>query len=146
MAHLTNFSFEFSYENFTEDASQRFIYHGAKTKKNDQKLKSRGSCLKHIFFFHFILEAQPTVDKRVNYGVLWLCGYLYSAHVWLTFQRHCTAIVLVPTQSSKLTTILLQHLMGDHGHAMNSCHTGNLQENGHWHKMRKVKDHHSNMY
>ena len=52
MAHLTNFSFEFFYETFIEDASQRLLYHGAKSQKNDQKLKSRegggggGSCLK----------------------------------------------------------------------------------------------------
>ena len=44
MAHLTNFSFEFFYEIFTEDASLLLLYHGAKKVKNDQKLKlkSRG--------------------------------------------------------------------------------------------------------
>ena len=43
MAHLTNFSFEFFYEIFTEDASPFLLYHGAKKVKNDQKLKSRES-------------------------------------------------------------------------------------------------------
>ena len=33
MAHLTNFSFEFVYEIFTEDASLLFLYHGAKKSK-----------------------------------------------------------------------------------------------------------------
>ena len=33
MAHLTNVSFEFFYEIFTEDASQLFVYHGAKKSK-----------------------------------------------------------------------------------------------------------------
>ena len=33
MAHLTNFSFEFFYKIFTEDASQRLLYHGAKKSK-----------------------------------------------------------------------------------------------------------------
>ena len=33
MAHLTNFSFEFFYEIFTEDASLRLLYHGAKKSK-----------------------------------------------------------------------------------------------------------------
>ena len=33
MAHLTNFSFEFFYEIFTEDASLRLLYHGAKSQK-----------------------------------------------------------------------------------------------------------------
>ena len=39
---MTNFSFEFFYEIFTEDASLLLLYHGAKKVKNDQKLKSRG--------------------------------------------------------------------------------------------------------
>ena len=47
MAHLTNFSFEFFQNLFTEDASLPLLYHGAKKVKNDQKLKSRGgSCHK----------------------------------------------------------------------------------------------------
>ena len=33
MAHLTNFSFEFFYEIFTEDASRLLLYHGAKKSK-----------------------------------------------------------------------------------------------------------------
>ena len=33
MAHLTNFSFEFFYKIFTEDASQPLLYHGAKKSK-----------------------------------------------------------------------------------------------------------------
>ena len=33
VAHLTNFSFEFCYEIFTEDASLLFLYHGAKKSK-----------------------------------------------------------------------------------------------------------------
>ena len=40
--HLTNFSFEFFYEIFTEDASLLLLYHGRKKVKNDQKLKSKG--------------------------------------------------------------------------------------------------------
>ena len=31
VAHLTNFSFEFFYEIFTEDASLLLLYHGAKS-------------------------------------------------------------------------------------------------------------------
>ena len=42
MAYLTNFSFEFFYNIFTEDAFLPLLYHGAKKVKNDQKLKSRG--------------------------------------------------------------------------------------------------------
>ena len=33
MAHLTNFSFEFCYKIFTEDASLPLLYHGAKKSK-----------------------------------------------------------------------------------------------------------------
>ena len=33
MAHLTNFSFEFFYKIFTEDASLPVLYHGAKKSK-----------------------------------------------------------------------------------------------------------------
>ena len=40
VAHFTNFSFDFFYKIFTEDASLSLLYHGEKV-KNDQKLKSR---------------------------------------------------------------------------------------------------------
>ena len=33
MAYLTNFSFEFFYKIFTEDASRPLLYHGAKKSK-----------------------------------------------------------------------------------------------------------------
>ena len=33
VAHLTNFSFEFFHEFFTEDASLLLLYHGAKSQK-----------------------------------------------------------------------------------------------------------------
>ena len=43
MAHLTNFSFEFFYEIFTEDASLLCLYHGAKkSKMTDQNLNQEG--------------------------------------------------------------------------------------------------------
>ena len=53
VAHLTNFSFEFFYKIFTEDASQSLQYHGAKkskmTKNSNQGggpalIKARGWC------------------------------------------------------------------------------------------------------
>ena len=48
MAHLTNFSFEFFYEIFTEDASPFFLYHGAKksimTKNSNQGGKPSEIC------------------------------------------------------------------------------------------------------
>ena len=46
MAHLTNFSFEFFYKIFTEDASLPFLYHGAKKSKMTKNSNQGGSCLK----------------------------------------------------------------------------------------------------
>ena len=45
MANLTNFSFEFFYEIFTEDASQLLLYHGAKKSKMTKNSNQGGSCL-----------------------------------------------------------------------------------------------------
>ena len=45
MAHLTNFSFEFFYELFTEDASLLFLYHGAKTSKMTKNSNQGGPAL-----------------------------------------------------------------------------------------------------
>ena len=53
MAHLTNFSFEFSYEIFTEYASQLILYHGAKKSKMTKNSNQGGSCLERFFFFFF---------------------------------------------------------------------------------------------
>ena len=46
MAHLTNFSFEYFYEIFTEDASLCLLYHGAKKSKMTKNSNQGGSCLK----------------------------------------------------------------------------------------------------
>ena len=46
MAHLTNFSFEFLYEIFTEDASILLLYHGVKRSKMTKNSNQGGSCLK----------------------------------------------------------------------------------------------------
>ena len=43
--HLTNFSFEFFYQIFTEDASLLFLYHGAKKSKLTKNSNQGGSCL-----------------------------------------------------------------------------------------------------
>ena len=46
MAHLTNFSFEFFYKIFTEDASQPLLYHNAKkSKMTKNSNQGGGSCL-----------------------------------------------------------------------------------------------------
>ena len=48
VAHLTNFSFEFLYEIFTEDASQLLLYHSAKKSKMTKNSNQGGSCLKEV--------------------------------------------------------------------------------------------------
>ena len=45
LAHLTNFSFEFFYEIFTEDASLPLLYQGAKKSKMTKNSNQGGSCL-----------------------------------------------------------------------------------------------------
>ena len=45
MAHLTNFSFEFFYEMFSEDASLRLLYHGAKKAKMTKNSNQGGPAL-----------------------------------------------------------------------------------------------------
>ena len=62
MSHLTNFSFEFFYKIFTEDASQFLLYHGAKKNwwatsanlcvyKSRRKLSLPRTTLRHIDLF-----------------------------------------------------------------------------------------------
>ena len=48
VAHLTNFSFEFFYEIFTEDASLLLLYHGAKKSKMTKNSNQGGSCLNYF--------------------------------------------------------------------------------------------------
>ena len=45
VAHLTNFSFEFFYEIFTQDASLLLLHHGAKKSKMTKNSNQGGSCL-----------------------------------------------------------------------------------------------------
>ena len=51
MAHLTNFSFEFFYKIFTEDASQPLLYHGAKKSKMTKNSNQGGSYYYHMLIF-----------------------------------------------------------------------------------------------
>ena len=46
MAHLTNVSFEFFYENFIEDASLLFLYHDAKKSKMTKNSNQGGPALR----------------------------------------------------------------------------------------------------
>ena len=55
MAHLTNFSFEFFYKIFTEDASQPLLYQGAKKSNMTKNSNQRGPALNAVL----CLSANP---------------------------------------------------------------------------------------
>ena len=63
MAQLTNFSFEFFYKIFTEDASQPLLYHGAKKSKMTKNSNQGGSCLN---FVYFVLLAESTKFSSIR--------------------------------------------------------------------------------
>ena len=48
VAHLTNFSFEFFYEIFPEDASPLLLYHGAKKSKITKNSNQGGGVLRRV--------------------------------------------------------------------------------------------------
>ena len=48
VAHLTNFSFEFFHEIFTEDASLLFLFHGAKKSKMSKNSNQGGPALSKV--------------------------------------------------------------------------------------------------
>ena len=48
MAHLTHFSFEFSYKIFTEDAALPHLYHGAKKSKMTKNSNQGGPALNYF--------------------------------------------------------------------------------------------------
>ena len=66
MANLTNFSFEFFYETFTEDASLLFLYHGAKkskmTKNSNEGGLEKGAEIT-IEQVHFSVDARLESSK-----------------------------------------------------------------------------------
>ena len=74
MAHLTNFSFEFRYEIFTEDASLLRLYHGAKRSKMAKNSNQGGFCLNYIavwFFFTLLRKHVRRVSTRMELGPRW---------------------------------------------------------------------------
>ena len=86
MAHLTNFSFEFFYKIFTEDASQPLLYHGAKKVKNDQKLKLRGPAIRQdpleailvIFGRRALIFFWKLLEKMKNDTTLYACAVVIT--------------------------------------------------------------------
>ena len=58
MAHLTNFSFEFFYKIFTEDASKPLLYHGAKKSKMTKNSNQGGPALINAFVKRRVVNAR----------------------------------------------------------------------------------------
>ena len=90
MANLTNFSFEFFYEIFTEDASLRFLYHGAKKSKMTKNSIQGGSYLEK----YSILFSKGAFNAEINAGILCDTGevvefhYLYSDTLISSLRLH----------------------------------------------------------
>ena len=66
MAHLTNFSFEFFYKIFTEDASQPLLYYGAKKSKMTKNSNQGGSCLES---HAQVIQSQAPIPEK------WIPGF-----------------------------------------------------------------------
>ena len=62
MVHLTNFSFELFYKNFTDDASQPLLYHGAKKSKMTKNPNQGGPALTSLIKFLCCVQVL-TVDR-----------------------------------------------------------------------------------
>ena len=70
MAHLTDFSFEFFYKIFTEDASRPLLYHGAKKSKmaKNSNQEGWGSCSRQdppleLSFWSFLTFLYHGIEK-----------------------------------------------------------------------------------
>ena len=82
VAHLTNFSFEFFYKIFTEDASLPLLYHGAKKSKMTKNSNQGGPALIFMYLvIYFIYWVQPPVIA----GWIVMCsggGAIHSLPTW----------------------------------------------------------------
>ena len=57
---MTNFSFQFFYEIFTEDASRRLLYHGAKKSKMTKNSTQWGHAFKNLQTSKFVMSKLQT--------------------------------------------------------------------------------------
>ena len=98
VAHLTNFSFEFFYKIFTEDASLRLLYHGAKrskmTKNSNQRGGGGGSCLKAG-----PLEANLVIFGRRRRALIFL--FESSWKIWKMTPLSCACAVAITLETQK---------------------------------------------
>ena len=66
VAHLTNFSFEFFYEMFTEDASLLLLYHGAKKSKMTVATKAHDMNLCRTSMIQDNEKSHTTLQEGIN--------------------------------------------------------------------------------
>ena len=100
MAHLTNFSFEFFYKIFTEDASQPLQYHGAKKSKMTKNSNQGGPALKRYcisckspFSVSSAYICEKLLVKKVDsfkYGAKWN-NYLFRTPPCVADRNHFPA-------------------------------------------------------
>ena len=91
MAHLTNFSFEFFYEIFTEDASPLVLYHGAKKSKMTKNSNQGRSFLKRSESFKACFELYQSLNPEKSFKLNW--GL--KNDFWAFFHDFCSAMFTV---------------------------------------------------
>ena len=119
MAHLTNFSFEFFYKMFTDDASLPLLYHGAKKSNMTKNSNQGGSCLKSflqyllhavslLFFipvdqsFHFSPESIFSEDsKSSSQECILLSAEPVLAHYFLSLHMHFRVLAQVCNKTER---------------------------------------------
>ena len=98
MAHLTNFSFEFFNEIFTEDASLLLLYHGAKKSKMTKNSNQGGGgpaligrfCSTHITYENYVRCLRTTNVKigfACAFGPTYVVTYVFSPFLPSTWPR-----------------------------------------------------------
>ena len=120
MAHLTNFSFEFVYKIFTEDASLPLLYHGAKKSKMT-KTQIKGGCPTlgfSLWKLHSLTNLSIGVGRGAFIYIIWLdkgwgnpdrnvvakticcwwtCGFAWCLHIigWRKIFTFCICMFLL---------------------------------------------------
>ena len=97
VAHLTNFSIEFFYAIFRQDAPPLFLHHGAKKVKNDQKVGKNSIT---AFFFWSCISV-----VSLNHASLWRDQRRHSAGESKVWGENRTSIKTseYPLNSQKIT-------------------------------------------
>ena len=87
MAHLTNFSFEFFNEIFTEDASLLFLYHGAKKSKMTKNSNQGGPALTLYCHSNTVMQLAHCACARMPWPTSCSCSSSSFLLIILSFTR-----------------------------------------------------------